>query len=53
MVRSQKNITIFQAIAGYLDVIKRARSQNTLNFFANVLEENAPHYSSVILSPLW
>jgi len=47
MARSQKNITISQAITGYLSVIERARSQNTLrsyqnalNFFSNVLEAN-------------
>jgi site-specific recombinase XerD len=47
MAFSQNNITISQAIAGYLDVIERARSQNTLNtyrnalnFFTNALIEN-------------
>jgi integrase/recombinase XerC len=47
MARSQNILTISQAIAGYLGVIERARSQNTLNtyqnalgFFAKVLEEN-------------
>jgi site-specific recombinase XerD len=47
MTFSQNNITIFQAITGYFDVIERARSQNTLktyqnalNFFANILAEN-------------
>jgi site-specific recombinase XerD len=50
MARSQDNITISQAIEGYLGVIERARSQNTLsayqnalNFFARVLEENDLH----------
>jgi site-specific recombinase XerD len=47
MARSQNNPTISQAIAGYLSVIERARSQNTLktyqnalHFFAHVLAEH-------------
>ena len=47
MARSQTNIMISQAITGYLGVIERARSQNTLktyqnalNFFANILTEH-------------
>lgn len=47
MAFSQNNPSISQAIAGYLGVIERARSQNTLktyqnalHFFANVLAEN-------------
>ena len=47
MARSQNNTTISQAIAGYLGVIERARSQHTLatyrnalNFFTNILHEN-------------
>jgi len=47
MARSQNNITISQAIEGYLGVIERARSQNTfktyqnaLNFFTQVLAEH-------------
>ena len=47
MASSQNNITISQAIEDYLNVVDRARSQNTLitygnalNFFASVLDEN-------------
>jgi integrase/recombinase XerC len=47
MAFSQKNTTISQAISSYLDIVDRARSQNTLvtyrnalNFFTQVLEEN-------------
>jgi len=47
MAFSQNNSTISQAMDDYLDVIERARSQNTLktyqnalHFFANVLAEN-------------
>ncbi len=56
MARSQNNSTISQAIAGYLGVIERARSQNTLktyqnalNFFADILTENelSPEETSV------
>ena len=47
MAFSQENTTISQAITGYLRVVERARSQNTLityrnalHFFAQVLEEH-------------
>ncbi len=37
MAFSHKNITISQAIDGYLDVVGRARSENTLSTYANAL----------------
>jgi integrase/recombinase XerC len=47
MARSQNNTTISQAISSYLDIVARARSQNTLvtyrnalHFFSQVLEEH-------------